>query len=382
MSLIDTQCSSRRRSSSSCMDLSLAEENIITFTSMKIKSSFSIMKKMKGKCKTKSFSIDSFASMKLDLIEANSTSTDSKIIEEKEELMMSQLKEKYEIVIKTLETYDIISQVFHRLLKDEKPCKKQIRVLSKFLSIMNQNYMTCLEAQDSDYEEYVFRGLEIIKPLIYLCSQLEEYNNSLDQVKIKSNKLPLKQEFDSKKPNLVFDMDETLLRAEERVTGKKYDYVLEEANLGILVRPHIKDVLNELGKDFNLFLFSAGSEAYVHSVIQTTKLDLFFLRIYDRQHCIPAHSLYIKDLSLIPNYKEGNTLIVENNIFSFTNNIDEGILLNSYYGHLEENEDPDLLDMKEMVVDMLDDYEEENLKVQNRKFFMYSDILHQIKRDD
>jgi hypothetical protein len=168
------------------------------------------------------------------------------------------------------------------------------------------------------------------------------------------------------KPILVLDLDETLIHSETPVdTLKHYDFKIMENKVGVFMRSSLFTFLEKAKKDFNLVLFSAGRKDYINEVVKRLKLSTYFLFILDNEYCINIKDkFYIKDLEIFdcltknlmgkPVHDETSYVkfknkglsldsfqkeyikipcfIIDNNIFSFANNLNQGILINPFYG--------------------------------------------------
>ena len=62
---------------------------------------------------------------------------------------------------------------------------------------------------------------------------------------------------DAPKYNLILDMDETLIHTQFQKDG--------EINFG--TRPYLNRFLSELGKDFEVSIFTAGTQDYADSIV-------------------------------------------------------------------------------------------------------------------
>ena len=88
-----------------------------------------------------------------------------------------------------------------------------------------------------------------------------------------------------------------------------------------------------------MVIFTASRQDYADLVID--KLDpkgqYITHRLY-RQHCVVFEDLYIKDLRLFSNRKKEDLIIVDNLIYSFALDLENGIPIKSYYEGKEDYE--------------------------------------------
>ena len=83
---------------------------------------------------------------------------------------------------------------------------------------------------------------------------------------------------------------------------------------------------------------TASEKNYADVILNFIEKDkkYFAYRLY-RDSCIYLHPcFYIKDLDIIANIKKENLLIVDNSLFSFGNNLNNGILISSFYNDKDD----------------------------------------------
>ena len=137
---------------------------------------------------------------------------------------------------------------------------------------------------------------------------------------------------------LLVDMDETLIHSEEWRANAKYDEVVSIVNpqgrvekIGVYVRPYCIEFLERMSQNFEVVVFTAAREDYASKVID--KLDptgkLISGRLF-RQHCSNAAGSLVKDFRVIGNRRPENIILVDNLIYSFAADLDNGIHIKSY----------------------------------------------------
>lgn len=228
----------------------------------------------------------------------------------------------------------------------------------------------------------------------YLLS--EEYSTKIKQVEkylydnffIKELYPPLNQF----KENLILDLDETLIHSESPINpNKSYHFKIEEKDMGIFVRAHLKEFLESISNEYNLILFSAGSSDYVKSAVDIVGIGEYFSLILTRECCCsPSDFIYIKDIEVISkflNHKlkyENNitdsdfsreTIIVDNNIVSFAKDLNKGILVNDFLGI----QDKELIDLYSLLIKLKNAKENSNVTIE---FLLnkINDFVPQLKR--
>ena len=144
-------------------------------------------------------------------------------------------------------------------------------------------------------------------------------------------------------------MDETLIHCVDDVEEQDADVVIEigfpdeePVYAGINIRPYIMECLVEASKNFMVIVFTASHQVYADAILDyiDPNWELFQHRLY-RQHCVQTSSGYfVKDLRIIdPNlFKIEHIVIVDNSVFSFAYQIDNGIPIIPFYNDKTDEE--------------------------------------------
>ena len=182
----------------------------------------------------------------------------------------------------------------------------------------------------------------------------------------------------SNKKILVLDLDETLIHADfneefENNENIKYDAKLsfysDEYNsntvkdddnesmitdddskdysnekilntVGIFLRPGVKQFLEEVSKYFEVGIFTASVPEYADAAINYLDPDKKYIkfRLY-RNNCINVGNLLrVKNLKIFKNIPLKKIILVDNNMYSFTPQLNNGILINSFFNDKNDNE--------------------------------------------
>lgn len=162
-----------------------------------------------------------------------------------------------------------------------------------------------------------------------------------------------KEETITQLEHIILDLDETLIKSQLDKDGEKI--------IGIKFRPHLKDFLNFLFKNFkSVNIWSAGGEKYVMKVIEFLKYFLpkgkEFGTIFTQKNCeyvfnYPKKGFYqgrnfqyqtirVKNLSKMyevnKNMNKFNTMIVDDTEDTFRNNYGNAIHITPFFGKEEE----------------------------------------------
>lgn len=271
----------------------------------------------------------------------------------------------------------------------------------------------CNENISGNYDNYISIALSHISKMKNL-----KFNYALESQSLWENypKEKIERISLSNKKLLLLDLDETLIHADfeeeylnnenikydakisffsenENITPEKNDlikYKEDEENknisdkkikntVGIFLRPGVKNFLFEISKYFEVGIFTAASQDYADSIINYLDPENKFikLRLY-RNNCINVGDLIkVKDLRLLKNINIKNIILVDNNIYSFAPQLNNGILINSFYYNKEDNE---LQNVFKYLVDYI--FPCEDIRKINEQFFGFKKILDSIDKNE
>ena len=156
---------------------------------------------------------------------------------------------------------------------------------------------------------------------------------------------------------MIFDLDETLVHCNEDQQGPCDARVRvvfptgDSINAGINIRPFAREVLKELSLHFEVLIFTASHPCYANPVIDFLDKDNAISGRLFRDNCsLITPTLYTKDLQVIQNRELCNIIIVDNALYSFILNIENGIPIIPYYKNPEDRE---LLKLKDFLLSLL-----------------------------
>ena len=196
--------------------------------------------------------------------------------------------------------------------------------------------------------------------------------------------------YKSLKKLLLLDLDETLIhsifRTEQnykeldsfkkltKCTNKIFKYEDEDFQycFDVYFRPYLFDFLNDIKNYFDLGIFTAARKNYADTIIDyiDPKKEIFKFRIY-RNACISIkQTIFIKDLRILKNYDLKNVILLDNSLYSFMNQLSNGVLINSFY---TDDNDKHLLAARNYLVKHL--YNVEDVRIENEKWFNFNKLF-------
>jgi CTD small phosphatase-like protein 2 len=225
-----------------------------------------------------------------------------------------------------------------------------------------------------NYHNYVYKTLKSILPLKKL-----NYSSLINEKKIN-----LPQLTSSEKKTLILDLDETLIHADfdnnypEHDSTVSFKYNDEDVTVNLLIRPGVEEFLKNISENFEIFIFTASIKEYADAVLNHLDPEnkYFKFRFY-RQNCISVkNKIFIKDLRIFGNRKQENLIMVDNSLYSFTNQISNGVLINSFYN---DKEDKELFNLMAYLKNYLQNIGD--VRSINEKIFNFNSIIDEFSMD-
>ena len=204
---------------------------------------------------------------------------------------------------------------------------------------INKNH-TDKDKQKTEIDNYDFllntETNQILSKLETIFSSCKEISNNIllyyTNFKILLEKNKVKPPFlgppsDPKKIfTLVIDLDETLVH-----------YVEEESRAYVQVRPYADYFLTEMGKYFEIVIFTSASEDYADIVLnELDKNSVINYKLY-RKHTEQINGVFIKDLSKLGR-DINKVVIIDNNKDNFSLQPENGLHICSFLGDQEDDE--------------------------------------------
>lgn len=166
-------------------------------------------------------------------------------------------------------------------------------------------------------------------------------------------------------------MDETLIHCNEN-PNMPCDVILpikfgqgDIIEAGINVRPYTMECLEELNKYFEIIVFTASHSCYANVALDYLDPENKYIhhRLF-RDHCVTTEEgLYVKDLRVIANRNLEDIVIVDNAVYSFGYQLDNGIPIVPFYFNKRDKE------LKSLVAYLKSIYHLKDIREANRRLF-------------
>ena len=245
-------------------------------------------------------------------------------------------------------------------------------------------YVDSSQNNNGNYDNYVKNALKLISLIPFRKLFIN------DIIKDISKKINFENVFDPNKKLLILDLDETLVHSDLDFCLKEknvnYDIILhfdsdEEKNipLPLLIRPGLYEFLDYASEVFDLVVFTASDHDYADTIINYIEKDkkYFKMRLY-RNNCIFIDpGLYIKDLRIFYSCKQMKDIIIlDNSLFSFANQLNNGILITSFF---YDKDDTFLNNVKDYLEYINSQYD---IRDSNKENFRFEEIKEDINRNN
>ena len=301
---------------------------------------------------------------------------------------LSSKDNKSEIILPTMNTPNELNNLSfpndaaNNINKEDETLNK----IKEFYSESSKIYFPIINSNENfvgNYDNYITETLKGISKLNKLNF---EYALLDPQLYLNMNRNEITRNVVSGKKVVLLDLDETLIHGdfqEEYLNDidHPYDKIIkftsldeqEEVSVGIFIRNGVQKFLEEISKIFDIGIFTASSKDYADAVINYLDPNNEFIkfRLY-RNSCIKVNNISIKDLRII-GVDLKNIVLIDNNMYSFANQLGNGILINSFY---YDKNDYDLFSVMSYLLTYI--APTDDVRKINEMFFHFEDILKQI----
>ena len=142
--------------------------------------------------------------------------------------------------------------------------------------------------------------------------------------------------------------------------------------VGIFIRPGVKQFLEEVNKYFEVGIFTASVPEYADAVINYLEPENIIIkfRLY-RNNCIEVKNFFrVKNLKIFKNIPLEKIILLDNNMYSFAAQLNNGILINSFIYDKRDNE---LSNVLRYLLNFI--LPAEDVRKVNEQFFGFKKIL-------
>ena len=263
--------------------------------------------------------------------------------------------------------------------KSEEEINNDIK-LNNWNKYFNEYYTDISQNTEEDYDDYVINSLKLINlmPEVDWTEQIKQKRIKIGSTKKDSN--------GNIKKTLILDMDETLIHLDadnlyDEGINLKFNHEGEEFYTNIILRPYLNEFLEYVSAHFEVIIFTASCKDYADTILDyIDPLNKYFsLRLY-RESCLYLQpGIYIKDLTIFEDRSLDSMIIVDNSLLSFANQLNNGILVSSFYFDKED----DSLDKVKCYLEFLMRCQDVQLFCEEEfKYEFYKDALYRTVRSE
>ena len=224
---------------------------------------------------------------------------------------------------------DIFQKFIEKVNLDQYKCFNSIN--SYFNLIINKSKIKNNKNNSKKIPNKIAKKPLVISPSLYKKIQIcvyvyyDNFKIILEKHKIKIPFLPPmdKNKF---KYTLVLDLDETLVH-----------YIEEKDRHYVQVRPFAEYFISEMGKYFELVIFTSAEEEYANIVLEEIDKNKVITHKLYRRHVEYNDGLCLKDLDKIGRDIK-RVCIIDNDKNNFKLHVDNGIEIKEFLGEQDDNE--------------------------------------------
>ena len=224
---------------------------------------------------------------------------------------------------------DIFQKFIEKVNLDQYKCFNSIN--SYFNLIINKSKIKNNKNNSKKIPYKIVKKPLVISPSLYKKIQIcvyvyyDNFKIILEKHKIKIPFLPPmdKNKF---KYTLVLDLDETLVH-----------YIEEKDRHYVQVRPFAEYFISEMGKYFELVIFTSAEEEYANIVLEEIDKNKVITHKLYRRHVEYNDGLCLKDLDKIGRDIK-RVCIIDNDKNNFKLHVDNGIEIKEFLGEQDDNE--------------------------------------------
>ena len=147
----------------------------------------------------------------------------------------------------------------------------------------------------------------------------------------------------SKRKTLVLDLDETLVHSQFQPFDVPSDITLkieledELHDIHVMVRPGVKEFLENMGKIYEIVIFTASVSKYADPLLDIIDKDKNCEFRLFREHCTPINTCYVKEIKKLGRDLK-DVVIVDNSPMSYALNPENGLPILTWFDDKEDRE--------------------------------------------
>jgi len=148
--------------------------------------------------------------------------------------------------------------------------------------------------------------------------------------------------------------------------------------VGIFLRPGVRKFLEEVSKYFEVGIFTALVPEYANAVINFLDPENKYIkfRLY-RNNCINVGDLVrVKNLRILKYIPLKDIVLVDNNMYSFAPQLDNGILINSFFC---DKKDDELDNVLSYLIEFI--LPSDDVRNANEQFFGFRRIVEDLSKN-
>ena len=285
--------------------------------------------------------------------------------------------------------------------------KRELKEFKKQAMALEFNPLCSRENYPGNYDNYIQTALTHISQL-----RKVRFDYALSNKKLYEGVPDFTNELKPDKKILLIDLDETLIHSDfslEYLNDKKvkYDTIIKfketesdfeenyedyydmrrkklkhelfneekEYKVGVFIRKGAKEFLSEVCKYFIVGIFTASVKEYADAVIDYLDPDKALIKFrLCRNNCRNLNDKnFVKDLRIIRGVDIKDIILLDNSIYSFSAQICNGILVNSFFN---DKNDIELYNVLNYLLSFL--VKADDIRVINEQFFNFDRIINEI----
>ena len=180
-----------------------------------------------------------------------------------------------------------------------------------------------------------------------------------------------------KTKTIVFDLDETLIHCVDDIDTENPDVIIplyftgepDPIHAGINIRPYAKECLKSANQLFQVVVFTASEQEYADPIIDYLDPtgELIQARYY-RPSCFKKNDFHVKDMRIFHQRKLTDIVLIDNSVYSFAFQLDNGVPIVSFY---DDPSDEEMLHLK-FYLECLKDCED--VREKNKEAFQLGQL--------